>query len=147
MVNGDTTSGRFSALRLHAFSAADADALVEILALNGQYGHPEVEGPAAMERVAACSAAVFIVAEISGRPCGFIRGVYDGSRALIHLLSVHPGFQRSGIGTALAKAAAAEFKRRGAPTMSVTVTEASAAFWERLGFEALPVFLMLKEGC
>ena len=43
-----------------------------------------------MRRVAACTATVFLLAEVQGQPQGFIRAVYDDSRALIHLLSVHP---------------------------------------------------------
>ena len=32
-----------------------------------------------MRRVARCSAAVFLVAEVDTEPMGFIRAVYDGS--------------------------------------------------------------------
>ena len=119
--------------------------LVEILKANYQYGYPEVEGVEAMQRVAACDAAIFIVAAVDARPCGFIKGIYDGSRAIIHLLSVHPAMQHSGIGTALVRAFRAECKARNAPTLSVTVTEQSAGFWEKQGFERLPVFVMLED--
>ena len=131
-------------IRTRSFIESDIEYLVEILQLNGQYGYPQVEGPEAMKRVAACDAAVFLVAETRGRPCGFIKAVYDGSRALIHLLSVHPHHQRSGIGGALVDAMLAELSRRGAPTVSVTVNEKSAGFWKKQGFSRLPVFLMLK---
>jgi ribosomal protein S18 acetylase RimI-like enzyme len=130
---------------IRAFRETDIPSLVKILELNGQYGYPEVEGPEAMKRVAKCAAAVFLVAEAHEQPCGFIKAVYDGSRALIHLLSVHPRHQRSGIGRALVHAAVAELQRRGAPSVSVTVTEKSTGFWERIGFKRLPVFLMLQE--
>ena len=132
-------------IRVRGFVESDIERLVEILRLNGQYGYPQVEGPEEMKRVAACDAAVFLVAEIGGQPCGFIKAVYDGSRALIHLLSVHPDHQRSGVGGALVDAMLAELFRRGAPTVSVTVNERSAGFWEKQGFSRLPVFLMLKE--
>ena len=97
-----------------------------------------------MRRFAACDAAVFLVAESGGEALGFVRAVYDGSRAFIHLLSVDPGAQRQGIGRALVKAAEAELCRRGAPGAAVTVTEASADFWRQRGYEALPVRVMLK---
>lgn len=58
-----------------------------------------------MRRVAQCSAALFLLATIDEQPCGLIRAVYDGSRALIHLLSVHPSRQKSGVGAALIEAA------------------------------------------
>ena len=131
-------------VRIRPFVERDAEQLVDILTRNGQFGHPEVEGMAAMRRVASCEAAVFLVAEIDGQPEGLVRAVYDGSRALIHLLSVSPSSQRQGVGRALVNAVQIELRRRGAPTVSVTVTDASAAFWKKQGFDALPVYLMLK---
>lgn len=131
-------------IRVRVFRLSDIPDLVEILKANGQYDYPEVEGPAAMERVARCDAAVFLVAEVGGKPCGFVRAVYDGSRALIHLLSVHPDYQHSGVGSALVNAVSTELAQRGAPSVSVTVTERSKRFWEQKGFEQLPVFLMLR---
>jgi ribosomal protein S18 acetylase RimI-like enzyme len=133
------------AIQVRPFRQHDICSLVEILNLNGQYGYPEIEGPDSMRRVANCDAAVFLVAEVETEPCGFIKAIYDGSRALIHLLSVHPNYQLSGIGSALVDAVSVELSRRGAPTVSVTVTEQSAGFWDRKGFKRLPVFLMLKE--
>jgi ribosomal protein S18 acetylase RimI-like enzyme len=129
---------------IRSFVVSDSDRLVEILQRNDQYNFPEIEGPRAMARVAACDAAVFLVAEVNGVPQGLIRAVYDGSRALIHLLSVEPAVQRRGVGQALVEAVQAELSRRGAPGVSVTVTERSAGFWEKQGFERLPVYLMLK---
>ncbi|HUR21612.1 MAG TPA: GNAT family N-acetyltransferase [Vicinamibacterales bacterium] len=131
-------------IHVRPFHAADADDLVDILTRNGQFGHPDVEGATAMRRVAACEAAVFLVAEGEGRPQGFVRAIYDGSRALIHLLSVSPEAQHRGIGRTLVDAAQTELRRRGAPTVSVLVNDASAAFWQKQGFHALPVYLMLK---
>jgi GNAT superfamily N-acetyltransferase len=118
--------------------------LVDILTRNGQFGHPDVEGTAAMSRVASCDAAVFLVAEVDGQPEGLVRAVYDGSRALIHLLSVNPSVQGRGLGRSLVSALQIELRRRGAPSVSVTATAASAGFWEKQGFDALPVYLMLK---
>jgi ribosomal protein S18 acetylase RimI-like enzyme len=129
---------------IRPFVESDSNRLVEILQRNDQFNYPEIEGPTAMSRVAACGAAVFLVAEVDGAPQGLVRAVYDGSRALIHLLSVEPAFQRRGVGQALVKAVQAELSRRGAPSVSVTVTERSAGFWEKQGFERLPVYLMLK---
>ncbi len=131
-------------MRIRKFQKSDAETLVKILQLNKQYAYPEVEGPEAMQRVSRCSSALFLVAEEKGRPIGFIKAVYDGSRALIHLLSVHPDFQGKGIGTKLSDAAISMLKRRGAPSVSVTATEDSAGFWEKKAFKRMPVFLMLK---
>jgi ribosomal protein S18 acetylase RimI-like enzyme len=84
------------------------------------------------------------VADVDACPRGLIRAVYDGSRALIHLLSVEPGFQRKGIGSALVRAMEQQLRMRGAPSVSVTVTASSAGFWRKHGFNDLPAFLMLK---
>jgi len=129
--------------KIRSFEESDIDFLVEILTLNNQYNYPVIEGPHAMKRVASCETAVFLVAETEN-PCGFIKAIYDGSRALIHLLSVHPHCQRQGIGTALVNAACKELSHRGAPSVSATVTEQSVRFWEKQGFKRMPVFLVLK---
>ena len=129
---------------IRRFESKDIDYLVEILKINKQYSYPNVDGPEAMLRAAACEATVFLVAETDAKAVGCIRAVYDGARAMIHLLSVHPDYQHQGIGTKLVKAAIKTLKARGAPTVSVTVTDASKRYWDKLGFEIIPAFLMLK---
>ena len=132
-------------IQIRSFRDDDADLLVKILVSNKQYSHPDVEGPEAMRRASRSQATVFLVATDQDTPVGLIRAVYDGTRAMIHLLSVVPNQQRRGIGRALVLAAQSELERRGAPTVSVTVTEDSAAFWKRFGYVDLPVRLMLRD--
>jgi len=120
----------------------DADRVVEILKLNNQYGYPEVDGPEAMKRVRACTAAVFLVCELHDEVVGVVRGNYDGSRAMIHLLSVHPAHQRRGIGTALVKEIVERLQQMGAPTVSATITEESLPFWQKAGFTKTKAFLV-----
>jgi ribosomal protein S18 acetylase RimI-like enzyme len=129
---------------IRPFDEGDGQRLVEILKINKQFDWPDVEGVSAMQRVSACGAAVFLVADVDGELQGLVRAIYDGSRAIILLLSVTPAFQRRGIGTALVAAAESELRRRGAPTVSVTVTEASMDFWRKQGFDIMPIRLMLK---
>jgi ribosomal protein S18 acetylase RimI-like enzyme len=117
------------------FSPTDCDALVEILRANLQYGDPASEGPEAMLRVQACKAAEFLVAEEDCLPVGMIKGVYDGSRALIHIVSVHPDYHRRGIGTALVREIAKRFKKRGATCLAVTVPGNRLDFWNQLSFK------------
>jgi len=124
------------------FELADIEEIVEILELNGQYGFPEVDGPEAMKRVKACSAAVFLVCEMDGKVVGVIRGNYDGSRAIIHQLSVHPAYQRQGIGTNLVNQIIKRFQLMGGPTVSATVTEQSLPFWEKVGFRKTKAFIV-----
>ena len=85
-----------------------------------------------------------MVAEFETQVGGFIKAVYDGSRALIHLVSVDPRFKNKGIGKRLIDEACCELKKRGAPSISVSVTDASFKYWEKFGFEKLPVYLMLR---
>ncbi len=121
-------------MQIREFRESDCDALVAILRANLQYGDPESEGPQAMRRVQACPAAVFLVAEDGGAPVGMLRGVYDGSKALIHIVSVRPDRQRQGIGSALVREAARRFRERGATSLAVTVPGDNLAFWKRLSF-------------
>ena len=116
------------------FRLEDSDALVEILKTNLQYADPATEGPEAMLRVQQCKAAVFLVAEEDSRPVGLIRGVYDGSKALIHIVSVHPAYQRRGMGTALVRETAKRFQQRGATNLAVTVPGDNLEFWKKLSF-------------
>jgi len=116
------------------FGPEDSAALVEILKANLQYADPATEGPEAMLRVYHCEAAVFLVAEEDGKPVGLSRGVYDGSKALIHIVSVHPDYQGRRIGTALVRETARRFKERGATSLAVTVPGDNLEFWKRLSF-------------
>lgn len=124
------------------FESDDIDEITEILKLNNQFAFPEVDGPDAMKRVKDCSAAIFLVYEANGKIVGCVRGTYDGSRAIIHQLSVHPAHQKRGIGTALVKEIVKRFKERGAPTVSATVTEDSLGFWQKAGFRKTRAFLV-----
>lgn len=120
-------------MRIRDFEVKDADRIVEILKANQQYGHPEMDGPEAMKRVAECQAAEFLVAEEDGQVVGMIRGVFDGSRAIIYIASVHPDYQRRGIGRALVRAIAERFKARGAQNLSVVIP-GDVGFWAKLRF-------------
>jgi len=124
------------------FQFSDVAEIVEILKLNGQFGFPDVDGIEAMKRVKACSAAVFLVCEVDGEVVGVVRGNYDGSRAMIHQLSVHPAFQRRGVGTALVREIVGRFERMGAPTVSATVMEESLPFWRKVGFRKTKAFVV-----
>ena len=128
-------------MMIRDFRPEDASTLVEILRLNNQYGYPGVEGPEAMKRVGECEAAVFLVCELDGKAVGLIRGVYDGSRALIHQLSVHPDHQGRGIGTTLVREIVKRFNERGAPTVSAIIADESLGFWQKVGFRKTKAFL------
>lgn len=127
------------------YNESDSGSIVEILKLNKQYDYPNMEGPNAMNRVADCDAAISLVAEADIGVVGYIKAIYDGSRSLIHLISVHPDYQNKGVGSALLKTVEDELKKRGAPGTTVSVTDKSVEFWEKKGFTRIPVFLMIKD--
>lgn len=116
------------------FVPTDCEQLVEVLKANLQFGHPEIDGPEAMIRVSDCDAAEFLVAEEDGHAVGLIRGVFDGSRAIVNLISVHPDYQRRGIGTALVSEIAKKFKAKGANNLSV-VAAGDLELLKKLGFK------------
>jgi ribosomal protein S18 acetylase RimI-like enzyme len=134
-----------SLIRVRNFRPSDAGKCVEILELNGQYSHPDVDGPEAMIRIYERQPDLFWVAEYGGSTAGFVRGVYDGSRALIWQLSVHPIHQVRGIGTSLVGKISKVFKDMGASSVSVTATERSKHFYERLEFRETRVKFMVAE--
>ena len=120
-------------MNIRIFRPDDTEALVRILKANQQYGHPEIDGSEAMRRVHECEAAEFLVAEEEGQVVGMIRGTYDGSRAVIYLASVHPDYQRQGIGRALVREIARRFRERGARSISVIVP-GDLDFWKKMNF-------------
>jgi len=130
-------------LLIRPFKTADLEAVVAILEANNQVAVPAVDGPAALRRVSQLAGAFFLVAELDNRVVGMVRGVWDGSRALVHQLSVDPGYQRQGIGSALMRALAHRFREHGAPSVAVTATEKTSRFYERLGFASTPVVFMI----
>jgi len=130
-------------MKIRDFESNDALDVVEILKLNNQYSSL-VEEPAAMKRVSECRAAVYLVAVEHGKIVGVVKGVYDGSRALIHQISVHPKYQKRGVGSALVQEIACRFRKMGAPSVSVNASIRSEGFFEKAGFKVLPevVFML-----
>lgn len=129
---------------------ADAPAMVGIMEANNHYYTPEVDGTAAIARQLAMTNNVILVAESGGSVAGFVLGTWDGARAFIHKMSVHPDFQRKGIGTMLVREAARRFVAMGAPTVGVSAADDetgehhhSMRFWKQLGFEPIPARVMI----
>lgn len=132
-----------SSLHVRPFVSTDLEAVIGILRINGQLNFPTVDGPKPLIRVNQTPGTFFLVAEANNRIVGVTRGVWDGSRALVHQLSVHPHYQRKGIGTTLMRIIARKFSLEGAPSLSVTATEATRPFYERLGFSPVDVIFMV----
>jgi ribosomal protein S18 acetylase RimI-like enzyme len=124
--------------------------MVEIMQANNHYYNPKVDGCDAIVRQLKMGNGVILVAERGNAIAGFVLGTWDGARAFIHKMSVHPDFQRLGIGTALVKGAAAGFRSMGASTIGVSAADDvtgehhnSVGFWEKQGFESIPARVMI----
>lgn len=78
---------------------------------------------------------------------GFIRGSYDGNRALIQQLSVHPEFQGQGIGTRLTKVFSYSLLSFGLRSVGVISADSeelnSVDFYKKLGFVEVPTKLLV----
>ena len=61
------------------------------------------------------------MAEKEGKVVGVIKGIYDGSRALIHQISVHADYQKWGIGSALVREIARRFKESARYRFAITI--------------------------
>ncbi|MFX1257205.1 MAG: GNAT family N-acetyltransferase [Promethearchaeota archaeon] len=84
----------------------------------------------------------FLFIKLKRRLLVFIRGTYDGSRAIIHQLSIHPEYQKRNIGQALVNKIIKKFKERGSDTVLATVNDESFGFWKKVGFRKVNVFLV-----
>ncbi|MBU4246111.1 MAG: GNAT family N-acetyltransferase [Nanoarchaeota archaeon] len=106
---------------------------------------PAIDGKKAMEMIKKRMGRYFLAAKENNLVLGFIRATYDGSRALIQQMAVKKTHQRKGIGKKLIFEVCKRLRKDGAPTVSVTSTEKSCPYYEKLSFKKLPITLMLAE--
>ena len=81
------------------------------------------------------------VAEVDGQIVGGILAGHDGRRGYIYHASVHPDFQRQGIGKLLADSACKALKAEGITKAGMLVfatNEQGNDFWERQGWQTRP---------
>ena len=139
-----------SNIRIRKAAPADAPRMVEIMQANHHYYTPEVDGVEAIARQLEMTHNVILVAQMDELVAGFVLGTWDGARAFLFKMSVHPDFQKRGIGTKLVKEAARVYKKMGAVTIGLSAADGtggeqnnSVQFWEKLGFEQIPARLMI----
>jgi ribosomal protein S18 acetylase RimI-like enzyme len=140
-----------SGIEVRKAKKTDAPRMVEIMEANNHFYHPVVDGRESIARQLTMENNVILVAETENKVVGFVLGTWDGARAFLFKMSVHPDFQRQGIGTMLVKKAALVFRKMGAVTMGLSAADGtmgeannSVQFWEKLGFEPIPARLMIN---
>jgi GNAT superfamily N-acetyltransferase len=77
----------------------------------------------------------WLLAAHDGEPAGVVGATDYGPFAYVGMMSVHPRFQRRGIGLALMERLLAWLDGRGCPIALLDATEAGAPLYERCGFQ------------
>lgn len=136
-------------MKIRPATEEDINAVIRITKANGHFWTPEVDGTEALTRILEWDNNLFLVYDDAGVQ-GFVLGTWDGARAYIHKISVHPDVKGKGIGTLLVTHAIEFFGNLGAPTVAVAAAdgtrdeeENSTGFWEKVGFEPIPARLMI----
>jgi ribosomal protein S18 acetylase RimI-like enzyme len=83
------------------------------------------------------STATVLVAEADGKLVGSVFGVFDGWRANIYRLAVHPSYRRRGIARALVSEVQKQLIRQGAKRFAAIVEVDhpwAVGFWEAVGY-------------
>jgi ribosomal protein S18 acetylase RimI-like enzyme len=78
-----------------------------------------------------------LVGEVEGRLVGSVIGTFDGWRANVYRLAVHPDHRRQGIARALVAAVEQELTRQGAKRVTALVMKDhpwAMTFWEAVGY-------------
>lgn len=100
--------------------------------------HAEVDWTPILSRSLA-----FVTAHAGGQLVGFVNVAWDGGvHAFLLDTTVHPGWQRRGIGTALVRRAADLARERGAEWLHVDFEPQFAEFYHACGFRATQAGLL-----
>lgn len=136
----------------------DLNQVEEILEQNGQIHDPVADGvfptrvpglynPKKELEYYNTGRSIGFIAKEENKVIGFIRGLYDGNRAIIQQLSVHPEFQGQRIGTMLTKLfsySLLRFRLGSVGVISAASQELnSVGFYKKLGFIEVPAKLLV----
>jgi ribosomal protein S18 acetylase RimI-like enzyme len=122
------------AATLRFAEAADVAAILELW--RAAETHPTItDSAAAVTALIAFDPQAVIVAEREGQIVGSVFAGWNGWRGSLYRLAVHPGMQRRGIASALARHAVETLRSRGAARIDAFVVAAdgdAVAFWDSL---------------
>jgi ribosomal protein S18 acetylase RimI-like enzyme len=98
------------------------------------------DDPGSVERLIAHDPEALIVAGLEGEIVASLIAGFDGWRAHLYRLAVHPRLRRRGVARALVTEAEIRLARRGAKRVNALVSGDAEAvmFWEAVGYERDP---------
>ncbi|HLW68734.1 MAG TPA: GNAT family N-acetyltransferase [Gemmataceae bacterium] len=115
---------------------ADAEAMLELW--RSASATPSVtDSMPDIEREVATDSALVLLAEIDRRLAGSIIGTFDGWRAHVYRLAVHPDYRRRGLASALLAELEKWFVRQGARHINPLVEKDhpdAMGFWQAAGY-------------
>lgn len=90
---------------------------------------------------------LFLVAELAGEIVGTVMGGYDGLRASLYYLAVHPEYRGRGVGNALINRLEKKLKALGCSRLAVTLDEEAdllIGFYQKLNYDIVDTLIMHK---
>ena len=124
-------------VRVRSYEARDHDALVQLWKKVFPNAPARNDPARDIARKLDEQPELLLVGELDGAIVAATLAGWDGHRAWLHLVSVHPDHQRKGIGAAIVLHAVERLGELGYPKVNLQIrgeTPGVAAFYEKLGF-------------
>ena len=106
------------------------------------------DAPGSLESLLAHDPESLLVAEEEDRVVGTLIAAWDGWRAGLYRLCVHPDFRRRRIATALVHAGEQRLAAKGATRIIAAVgreNSAATRFWKSVGYDVQDVYRLFKD--
>ena len=127
-----------ASITIRAATAEDVDSLLSLWAVAAENASRPADSAEAVRRLLAHDREACLVACADGRLVGSLIAGWDGWRAHLYRLAVHPEARRRGIGRALLDAGTARLKELGASRLDAMVlddNELGQSLWREAGYE------------
>lgn len=126
-----------SEISLRPATLDDVDDLIAFWLVAGENDSRPSDSPAAVRRLLERDPDALVVAELDGRLVGTVVAGWDGWRAHVYRLAVHPDARRRGVGRLLLAHVEARFAALGATRVDAMVLETNdlgKAVWRAAGY-------------